>query len=112
MAFMETPENRKAKELERKKMQLRLKMVVDSDGGLWFDQACRFAPRRGLPVVLALFRRNPGRQGLVEIRCKRETVRLIRAALVDEALVGRGIFVQFQTVLREDITNLPECGRR
>ena len=77
-----------------------------------FEQTCRFTPRRGLPVVLALFRWNPRRQRLIEISGQGEDVRLVHAAQIDEALFGSRVVVQLEAVLCEDIANVLERGTR
>src|ERR1700751_5174039 len=87
-------------------------MVVDGDGSVWLDQAGCFAPSGGLPIVLAFFKRNPGRQRLIEIRRQGENIRLIHAPQIYQALVGGGVIVQLQAVLCENITNMLERNRR
>src|SRR5262249_34839569 len=88
-------------------------VVLVLSGGLWFEQAGGLAPRSGLPVVFAPFGGNPGRETLVEIGGQRVDVRLVHVAQLAEAGVGGFAVVEFQTVLREDFTDMAKfCGRK
>ena len=75
-----------------------------------FEEASGLAPGGGLPVVFAFFLRDPGRQRLVEVRGERENVRLVHAPEFDEAGIGGGTVVKFQTVLGENVANVSEFG--
>src|ERR1700726_4129945 len=62
---------------------LNLKMVVDDAyrrGGFLFDQARSFAPGGGLPIIFALFQRDPRRKSLIQVRRQRVNIRLVHSA--------------------------------
>ena len=63
-------------------------VVVVLGSGLRFEEAGGLTPGGGLPVVFALFLRDPGRNCLVEIPGQRENVRLVHAAKFDKARVS------------------------
>src|SRR5882724_12527874 len=69
------------------------------------------APRGCLPIVFLSFcLGNPRRQGLEQITCERENVRLVHAAKFGKAAIGGFTVVKFEAVLREGVADAKKIG--
>src|SRR6478752_5480114 len=106
MAFMVCSEKKISSQQE---FQI-LKMVVNGDGCLAFDEASGLSPSSSLPVVFPLFLGNPRRQRLIQVAGQRVDVRFVHAAQFGEPSVGNFAVIQFQAMFGEHIADAPQLG--
>jgi len=81
-------------------------VIGDYCGRLWIDEPRGLRPGRSLPIVLAFFQGNPGRQRLAQMIGQRIDVGLIHFPQRVELAVGFFSVIEFHSVPGEEVSRI------